>query len=100
MDNALYSQHLEDGKRDNVQDASGRGARQGDVYEGGGAGLSAKMKDEGAGRNGDMYKSGGAGLNAKMEDEGAGRSAKMKDEGAGRNKVVRRIKGGGRRATR
>ena len=38
MDNALYSQHLEDEKRDDVQEASGRGARQGDVYEGGGSG--------------------------------------------------------------
>ena len=35
-----------------------------------------------------MYEGGGAGL-----------SAKVKDEGTGRNGVVRRIKGGGRRAT-
>ena len=39
-----------------------------------GAGLSAKMEVEGAGRNNDVYK-----------DEGAGLSAK-KDKGAGRNK--------------
>ena len=98
MDNALYSQHQEDEKRDNVQDTSGRGARQGKVYEGGEVGRSAKKKDEGAGRKGDVYKGGGAGLSVKKEDEGAGRNDnvykdegaglgdKKKDEGAGRNK--------------
>ena len=98
MDNALYSQHQEDEKRDDVQDASGRGARQGKVYEGGEVGRSAKKKDEGAGRKGDVYKGGGAGLSVKKEDEGAGRNDnvykdegaglgdKKKDEGAGRNK--------------
>ena len=60
MDNAPYSQHLEDEEHDDVQDASGRGARQGKVYEGGEVGRSAK-KDEGVGRNGDVYKGGGSG---------------------------------------
>ena len=77
MDNTLYSQHLEDGKRDDVQDASGQGTRQGEGYEGGEVGRSDKY-----------------------EDKGAGLSAKKKNEGAGRNKVVRRTKRGGRRATR
>jgi hypothetical protein len=110
MTNACYSQHLEDGKSDNVQDASGRGARQGEVYKDGEGERSTKMK--GAGRNCDVYKDGGAGLSTKMEDEGAGRKddeykdegagqgAKKKDEGAGRCKEVRSIRGGGRRATR
>ena len=35
-----------------------------------GAGLSAKMEDEGAGRKDDVYKDEGAGLSPKMEDEG------------------------------
>ena len=109
MDDTLYSQHLKDEKIDDVQDASGRGTRQGEVHEGGGGGRSAKMK--GAKRDSDVYKGGGAGLSAKMEDKGAGRKSNVnkdegeglgvkKDEGAGRSKVVRRIKGGGRRATR
>jgi hypothetical protein len=50
---------------------------------------ATKRKDEGAGRNDNVYEGGGAGL-----------SAKMKDKGKGRNEVVRRIKGGGRRAMR
>ena len=82
MDNTLYSQHLEDGKSNDVRDASGRGTRQGEEYEGGGGGRSTKMK--GAGRNGDVYKGGGAGLSAMMKDKGAGRKDDVhKDEGAG-----------------
>ena len=88
MDNAPYSQHLEDEEHDDVQDASGRGARQGKVYEGGEVGRSAK-KDEGVGRNGDVYKGGGVGLSVKMEDKGAGRNDDVdKDEGAGRSAKI------------
>ena len=60
MNNALYSQHLEDRKSDNVQDASGQGTRQGKVYKGGEGGQSPKMK--GAGRKDDEYKDKGAEL--------------------------------------
>ena len=60
--------------------------RNGDVYEGGGAGLNAKMEDEGAGRNNDVYKAEGAGLSAKKKDEGTGGtrwSGKKKGEAGG-----------------
>ena len=110
MNNALYSQHLEEGRSDEVQDTSGRGTRQGEAYEGGEGGRSTKRK--GAGRKCDGYKGGGAGRCAKREDkgvgrendeykdEGSGQGAKTKEEGAGRYKEVKSIRGGGRRTTR
>ena len=56
-------------------------------------------KDEGAGRQG-MYKTKGAGRQGMYKAKGAGRQGMYKDEGAGREKEVRRIKGGGKRASR
>ena len=87
MNNALYSQHLEEGRSDEVQDASGRGTRQGEAYKGGEGGRSAKRK--GAGRKYEGYKGGGAGGCAKREDKGAGR-------GAGGRRVQGRGSGAGR----
>ena len=96
-DNPLYSQHLEDNEHDNEQDANGLGVRQDDERDD-----DQDSIDPGAKRNderdddqdtidlrGDVYEGRGAGLNAKE-----------KVEGAGPDGVVRRIKGGGRRATR
>ena len=46
-----------------------------------------------------MYKGEGAGRHSMNKAEGAGRSGMYKDEGAGQEKEVRRIKGGGKRAS-
>ena len=109
MDNAIHSQHPKD---------EGAGKSVG-MYKGGGVGRSAKKKDEDARRRGDMYKVRGAGPGGMvlgMAAGGAGRSA-TEDRGAGlggkvlgrtaegtmrsnTDKVVRSIRGGGRRATR
>ena len=59
---------------------------------------SGMYKDEGAGLD-DMFEGGGAGLDDIFEDEGAGLDDMYEDEGVGQEKVVRRIKGGGKRAT-
>ena len=60
---------------------------------------SGMYKDEGAGLD-DMFEGGGAGLDDIFEDEGAGLDDMYEDEGVGQEKVVRRIKRGGKRATR
>ena len=72
-------------------------SRQG-MYEARGAGHQGTYKAEGAGRQG-TYKDEGAGHHNMNKAEGAGRSGMYKDEGAGQEKEVRRIKGGGKRAS-
>ena len=78
--------------------------REGEKNKDEGAGRSNKHEDEGGGLE-DNVQGMGAGLDDVMQDEGAGLDNKVKGAGAGlddkvQDEVVRRIRGGDRRATR
>ena len=94
------------GRRDNVNKDEGAGLDD-NVNKDEGAGLNDNVnKDVVAGLDDNMNKDKGAGLDDNMKkDKGAGLDDKVQGAGAGlddkvQNEVVRRIKGGGRRAMR